>query len=423
MQIERIIVKKTEKLFGKVDLVGAKNAALPIMAASILIVGKIILNNVPCLTDIFNMKELLEKFGSKITFNTEKRIMEIDNSHLNSFKVDSCIMKKMRASILVMGPLLARFKQAEIAFPGGCVLGSRPIDFHLKAFNKMGVKIHRIDENLMAHAQDLKSAKIILEYPSVGATENIIMASILTKGTTVIVNAALEPEVLDLIQFLKYAGAKINIKLPAIIEIEGVESLKPLSYEIMFDRLEAGSFILACAVTGGEIHLPQARVEAMEVFLEKLVEMGHVVEVGLDGRGIIFKACNNPKSINFRTMPYPGFPTDLQAQMMAALCVSAGNSTIQETVYEGRLTHVRELQKMGAQIDINGDFVTVKGVEQLYAQHVIASDIRASCALIIAGLCAQGQTIITGAHHLYRGYENFIEKLKSLGALIEVIKE
>lgn len=423
MQVERIVVEKTNKLSGTVNLVGAKNAALPIIAASILIKGKVILTNIPCLTDIFNMQILLESFGSKINFDQKNRTMEIDNSELNASKVDAVIMKKMRASTLVMGPLLSRFKQFEIAFPGGCVLGARPIDFHLKAFSKMGAKIEVEGDILRAHAIDLSSGKFVLEYPSVGATENIIMAAVLTNGKSYIINAALEPEVLDFINFLQKMGAKINILSPATIEIEGVEELRPISYEIMFDRLEAGSFLLATAIVSGEIFLPQAHTDSMDVFLEKLVEMGHSVQSGPDGKGIIFKACKMPKAVSFRTMPYPGFPTDLQAPMVAALCLSSGTSIIQETVYESRLLYIRELQKMGAQIEVQGDVVIVKGVDHLYAQSVIAPDIRASCAMIIAGLAAEGETVITGVQHLYRGYENFVEKLQSLGASIKIIKD
>jgi UDP-N-acetylglucosamine 1-carboxyvinyltransferase len=262
-------------------------------------------------------------------------------------------------------------------------------------------------------------SRIVLEYPSVGSTENIMMAAALTAGKTYIVNAALEPEVLDLIVVLKKMGANITIHPPAIIEIEGVKELKPIEHAIIYDRLEAGSLLLAAAITGGEIALPQAPSASMEVFLEKLQEMGHEVTLGA-GVGVWFKATSNPRGVSFKTMPYPGFPTDLQAPMMALLCLASGRSIIHETVFENRLLHIRELQKMGAQITIEGHTATISGVDELYGAPVIATDIRASCALIIAGLVAQGATTMTGVHHLRRGYEGLVDKLFQLGARISM---
>jgi UDP-N-acetylglucosamine 1-carboxyvinyltransferase len=327
-------------------------------------------------------------------------------------------MKKMRASVLVMGPLLARFSRANIALPGGCLIGTRPIDFHLKAFEKMGVRMEVEGDFLSAQTAELQSTTLVLEYPSVGATENILMAATLTKGITKIKNAALEPEVLDLIAVLQKMGANISIQPPATIEIEGVGSLGAIEHEIMFDRLEAGSLLLAAAITGGQISLPQADAGVLDVFLGKLQEMGHSVECGANGRGIIFKACASPQAVSFRTSPYPGFPTDLQAPMMAAQCLAQGTSVIHETVFENRFLHVRELEKMGAQIKIEGDRVRINGVEELYGTSVIASDIRASCALVIAGLAAQGITTMTGMHHWRRGYQALDQKLIKLGAKI-----
>lgn len=420
MNSEYVIIEQSLNLYGQVGLTGAKNSVLVIMASLILAPGKSRLLNVPCLDDVHQMIRLLKNLGATVQFDQEKNILDVDTSNLSSIQVSADIMKKMRASILVMGPLLARFKRAQVALPGGCILGARPIDFHLKAFNKMGAEIIVTGEFINAQAQNLIPGKFILEYPSVGATENIMMASVFTPGVTKIVNAAIEPEVLDLIAVLKKMGAQITIQAPATIDITGVKELKPIEHAIMYDRLEAGSLILAAAITGGEISLPDAPIDSMEVFLAKLEDMGHSITIGKNNKGLIFKATKNPVAVSFKTMPYPGFPTDLQAPMVAALCLASGTSIIQETVYENRLLHVRELQKMGAHITIEGDTATIKGVDQLYGAHVIATDIRASCALLLAGLAAQGQTHMTGVHHVRRGYQNIVEKLNTLGGKVSI---
>ena len=423
MSTEYVLIEKSQPLKGTVDLTGAKNAVLVIMASLILTHGKNRLTNVPFSEDVLHMIRLLTSLGAVVTIDEVSNTLDIDTSHLRSFRVAHDIMKKMRASILVMGPLLARFKAAEVALPGGCVLGARPIDFHLKAFARMGAAITPLGEYLQARADHLVPSTHVLEYPSVGATENIIMASVLTRGVTRIINAAIEPEVHDLIEILQKMGANIAIKPPSTIEVHGVESLKPVEHHIMYDRLEAGSLLLAAAVTGGEIALPQAPAYAMDVFLAKLEEMGHTVNRGIDGVGIWFKATDNPHAVSFKTMPYPGFPTDLQAPMMTALCLASGTSTVHETVFENRLVHTRELQKMGAQITVDGQTATVIGVDELYGAAVVASDIRAAFALVLAGLVAQGQTRMTGVHHLKRGYQGMIEKLSALGAHVRIVSE
>ncbi len=413
-----IVVEQSLGLRGEVSLVGAKNSVLVIMASLILTDGKSILTNVPNSHDVLQMISLLEDLGAEVAFYPEKNLLVVNTATINSYRVKPEIMKKMRASILVMGPLLARFSRAQIALPGGCLIGERPIDFHLKNFEKMGVGMEVDGEFLTAHAPELQATTLVLEYPSVGATENLLMAATLTKGTTRILNAALEPEVLDLIVILQKMGAQISILPPATIEIQGVTSLRPVEHGIMFDRLEAGSLLLAVAITGGEIYLPQADATVLDVFLGKLQEMGHSVERGAQGQGIRLKATTSPRAVSFRTSPYPGFPTDLQAPMMAAQCLAQGTSVIHETVFENRFLHVRELQKMGAQIKIDGDRVRVYGVEELYGTLVIASDIRASCALVIAGLAAKGRTVMTGIHHWKRGYQALDQKLAHLGAKI-----
>jgi UDP-N-acetylglucosamine 1-carboxyvinyltransferase len=413
-------VEKSLPLQGQVDLVGAKNAVLVIMASLILTEGRSILKNVPCSADVLQMIALLKDLGAEVILYPERNIVEIETSFIRNYRVGIELMKKMRASVLVMGPLLARFSKAYIAMPGGCLIGARPIDFHIKNFTKFGVELTAEQEFLSASVKECKPATIVLEYPSVGATENILMMATLIKGTTRIVNAALEPEVMDLISVLKKMGACIEVLPPATIEIQGVTSLKPIEHTVMVDRLEAGGLLLAAAITGGQIYLPEACSYHLEVFLEKLEEMGHSIDRGPAGRGIKLIATKEPKAVSFRTAPYPGFPTDLQAPMMAALCLAEGKSIIHETVFENRLLHVRELQKMGAQIAIEGDRAYVTGVDELYGTSVIATDIRASCALVLAGLAAKGTTIVTGLQHWRRGYEALEKKLAVLGALIEL---
>ncbi len=417
---EFILVEQSLKLSGEVNLSGAKNAALVIMSSILLTEGKSILKNIPFSQDVFNMAKLLEGLGAEIKFDFENKEVEIDTSKVAKFKANPEIMKKMRASILVMGPLLARFGRAEIAMPGGCVLGLRPINFHLTNFKKMGVVFIQENDFLTATVEKLISRRIILEYPSVGATENIMMAAVLAEGKTTIINAALEPEVLDLISILKKMGAKINILAPATIEIEGVNFLNPVKHEIMCDRLEAGSIILAAAVTGGQVYIPNGDASVLDVFLLKLEEMGHTIKAEKDGKGIHFVATESPKAVSFKTAQYPCFPTDLQAPMMVAQCLAEGVSEIEETVFENRLLHVKELQKMGAKIEVEGTKAIITGVKELQGTKVNASDIRASCALVLAGLAAKGSTTITGVHHFKRGYDELDQKLESLGAKIVI---
>jgi UDP-N-acetylglucosamine 1-carboxyvinyltransferase len=418
MSTEYIRILTSPPLEGSADLVGAKNAVLVIMAALLLAKGKSRLTNVPFSDDTHTMIKLLRSLGADIVADEDALTLEADTTHVDSAKVGPDIMKRMRASILVMGPLLARFGKVEVAMPGGCVLGARPIDFHLKAFRKMGVTFTEHDDYLEANVTQLQPMRYVFEYPSVGATENILMAAVLTPGTTRILHAAIEPEVLDLIEVLRKMGAQISLLPPATIEITGVSSLKPVDHQIMYDRLEAGSLLIAAAITGGDIHLPQAPAHMMDVFLGKLEEMGHQIAVGAEGKGVRLKATTMPVAVSFKTLPYPGFPTDLQAPMTAALCLASGKSVIDETVFENRLMHARELQKMGAQFSVEGQSATIVGVDELYGAPVIATDIRAACALILAGMAAQGETTMTGVHHLKRGYHNMIEKLQSLGGRV-----
>lgn len=418
MKHEYLIVENSSCLSGEASLEGAKNAVLVIMASLILTKGISRLTNVPASRDVSVMSALLTELGAMVVFNAQEKMLIIDTTHLNGFQVSADVMKQMRASVLAMGPLLARHGKAHMASPGGCSLGARAIDIHLRSFMRMGATVESIGDCLVAHAQSLHPIRCILDYPSVGATENILMAAVATPGITEIVNAALEPEVFDLITVLKKMGAKISFDVPALIRVEGVDYLQPVEHAIMCDRLEAGTLLLAAAITGGNISLPQAPAASMELFLEKLHEMGHEVICGQNGVGVSLKATRTPKAVSFKTMPYPGFPTDLQAPMMAALCLAQGTSVIHETVFENRMLHVKELQKMGANIELSGDTATIKGVESLHGADVVASDIRAAAGLVLAGLAAQGTTTISGVHHIQRGYHELEKKLSALGARV-----
>lgn len=417
---EIILVEQAGPIFGEVHLAGAKNAVLVIMACLLLAQGKSILKNVPDSADVQQMIKLLTSLGAVIVFDQANKVLTVDATHLENYSIDHVAMRKMRASVLVMGPLLARLGRITLTYPGGCTIGSRPIDYHVKNFKRMGVTIQESDGFLNATTNHLQSTRLILEYPSVGATENLLMAATLAHGVTQIVNAALEPEVLDLIAILQKMGAKIAVSSPATIMIEGVSKLNPVEYTVMNDRLEAGTFLLAAAVTGGEILVHDMSFAHMDVFLLKLEEMGHVITT--DHNNIRLKAAKYPRAVSFKTSPFPGFPTDLQAPMMVAQCLSEGVSVIEETVFENRLVHCLELQKMGAQIKFDANRAQVTGVNQLYGAHVIASDIRASAALVLAGLAAHGQTTISGVDHFRRGYDGFDAKLRNLGASVNIVQ-
>ena len=419
---EYLVIEGSPVLRGQAELEGAKNAVLVIIASLILTSGKSRLTNVPASSDVYTMIALLQELGAQVIFHVEQKILDVDTTTLDGWQVSPEIIKQIRASILVMGPLLARHGKVQVALPGGDAIGTRPIDLHLKAFARMGATIDRSGDYIAAYAQFLRPIRCVLDYPSVGATENILMAAVLTPGVTEIVNAALEPEVLDLIAALGKMGAQITLEVPATIRIEGVAQLMPIEHEIMYDRLEAGTLLLAVAVTGGELFLPQAPAAHMELFLEKMRDMGHQITVGADGRGVTLKATSQPKAISFKTMPYPGYPTDLQAPMIAALCSAAGTSVIHETVYESRMLHVQELQKMGAQIELRAETARIKGVGTMQGTQVIGHDIRAAAALIVAGLAAQGVTTISGVHHIRRGYHGLDKKLQALGAKIQFVQ-
>lgn len=422
-QEEYLVVEKSPPLAGTAQLHGAKNAVLVMMAATILTDGISELHNVPDSADVHQMIQVLQCLGAAIVFDASKNHMHIDTRALVACTIPAELMKKMRASVLVMGPLLARFGRVVIALPGGCSIGARPVNFHMQNFRSLGATVDVTGESVCAHARQLKGTRIVLEYPSVGATENALMAATLAQGTTRIINVALEPEVMNLIESLQKMGAQIEIHSPNTIEVIGVKSLNPVSMTVIPDRLEAGSLLLASAITGGSISLPTARADHLDVFLSKLQQMGHAIARGPKNIGISLQGTESPKAVSFTTAQYPGFPTDLQAPMMAALCLADGESIVHEAVFENRLIHVKELQKMGAVIAVNGDRAIVKGVTSLKGADVVASDIRASCALVLAGLAADGTTHVFGTHHWRRGYQNLEEKLAGLGAFISAHPE
>lgn len=419
-----LLAKHSPSLHGDVSLFGAKNATLPILASLILTSGKSILSNVPASKDVLLMIKLLQDLGAQASFDLSNHILMVDTSTLTRFEVKPSIMKQMRASILVLGPLLARFGKARVALPGGCLIGKRPINLHLAGLKKIGVILQEEGSFLTASCHDRlrgQCYRIVLEYPSVGATENIMMFSVLGCDEMTIVNAALEPEVCDLIVAMKKMGAHITCEPGAIIKIRGVNWLRPVVHEVLPDRLVAGAILLATAICGGEVHVVNARADHLDMFLAKLEEMGHQIQIGVQFQGVRLIACRSPVAVNVKTGPYPSFPTDLQAPMMVAQCLARGNSVIEETVFENRFMHVKELQKMGAEISVEGAMAMVTGGRKLRGCSVNAPDIRASCALVLAGFAAEGATKIFGIEHWKRAYGSLEEKFAALGAVVSLI--
>lgn len=421
---EIIVVEKSGPLMGEVLLHGAKNATLVMMAALLIPRGVSRLFNVPNIADVHIMIKVLAELGVSAIYHVDEKILTVDATHVVANTVPALLMQQMRASILVMGALLTRIGKASLGLPGGDAIGKRPIDFHLKAFRRMGAQVAEHGDMVTACAMTLQSARIPLEYPSVGATENIILAALGAAGRTTIINAALEPEITDLIALLRAMGASITVEVPATIHIDGGIVLKPVEYTVMPDRLEAGSLLLAAAITGGSLSLPNARPETMDLFLAKLEEMGHRVAINSSGVGISFTATKNPQAVSIKTAPYPGFPTDLQAPMSAAQLVAQGVSVIEETVFENRLQHIAEFKKMSALVECETPSkALIVGSHKLIGTEVIASDIRASLALVLVGLVAEGTTRIRGVHHWRRGYADLEVTLALLGAHIGIEKQ
>lgn len=416
--MEKLIVKGGTRLVGAVKTSGAKNAVLPIIAASILGTTPSHLDEVPMLEDVHTISEVLKCLGLAVECSPEKNVLDINSTEITSYEAPYELVRTMRASFLVMGPLLARIGKARISMPGGCAIGARPIDIHLKGFEALGVKIEQGHGYIEASAPEgLKGTSIYFDFPSVGATENIMMAASLAEGTTILENAAEEPEIVDLANYLNKMGAKIRGAGTDTIRIEGVDKLHGADYTIIPDRIEAGTYMIAAAMTGGDIVVENVLPEHQKPLIAKLREAGAVVEEDIDKVRVIGK--NPLKAVSIKTLPYPGFPTDMQAQMMAMMVIAEGRSKVTETVFENRFMHVVELNRMGAQISTEGRSAVIDGPCKLTGCDVRATDLRAGAAMILAGLVAEGTTRIGDLHHIDRGYENIVAKLKNLGADIE----
>lgn len=416
--MEKLIVKGGNRLVGAVKTSGAKNAVLPIIAASILGTTPSHLDEVPMLEDVHTISEVLKCLGLSVECSPEKNVLDIDSTEITSYEAPYELVRTMRASFLVMGPLLARIGKARISMPGGCAIGARPIDIHLKGFEALGVKIEQGHGYIEASAPEgLKGTSIYFDFPSVGATENIMMAASLAEGTTILENVAEEPEIVDLANYLNKMGAKIRGAGTDTIRIEGVDKLHGADYTIIPDRIEAGTYMIAAAMTGGDVVVENVLPEHQKPLIAKLREAGAVVEEDIDKVRVIGK--NPLKAVSIKTLPYPGFPTDMQAQMMAMMVIAEGRSKVTETVFENRFMHVVELSRMGAQISTEGRSAVIDGPCKLTGCDVRATDLRAGAAMILAGLVAEGTTRIGDLHHIDRGYENIVAKLKNLGADIE----
>ncbi len=419
--MEKIIVRGGQRLSGTVKVEGAKNAVLPVIAATLLASdGKSVIRDVPTLSDVYTINQVLRSLNAEVEFKNNTIV--VDASRELKIEAPFEYVRKMRASVLVMGSLLARNGRARVALPGGCAIGSRPIDQHLKGFEAMGAKVKVGNGFIEAEAPEgLHGAKIYLDFPSVGATENIMMAAVLANGLTVIENVAKEPEIVDLANFLNKMGAKVKGAGTGTIKIEGVKMLFGADHNIIPDRIEAGTFMVASAITGGNVLVKGAVPEHLSSLIAKMEEMGVIIEEEAEGIRVI--GPEKLKAVDIKTMPHPGFPTDMQSQMMALLLRAEGTSMITETVFENRFMHVEEFRRMNAQIKIDGRSVIMNGPSNLQGAEVSATDLRAAASLILTGLVADGMTRVTELKHLDRGYVDFHKKLAALGADIERVNE
>jgi UDP-N-acetylglucosamine 1-carboxyvinyltransferase len=409
------MVEKSPPLKGNVRISGAKNAALPILAASLLGTEDIILEDVPKLKDVEIMCEVLTSLGSKVDY-LDEGVIRINSAGISNYETSYELMSKMRASFLVMGPLLTRMGKTKNSMPGGCAIGTRPIDLHLKGFRALGATIDIDHGNIGAYTEKLVGDKIYLDFPSVGATENIMMAATMAEGETIIDNAAMEPEIVDLSNFLNKLGADIKGAGTSTIRIKGVKKLGGARHSIIPDRIEAGTFMVAAAITGGDVVIENVINSHVKPIIAKLKEAGCTVEEGIDSIRVIGNS--ELKAIDIKTLPYPGFPTDMQAQFMALMTILKGTSMVIETVFENRFMHVDELKKMGADIKIDDRSAIIKGIKQLKGAVVKASDLRAGAALVLGGLVADGITEIENVYHIDRGYDGIEAKFTGLGAVI-----
>lgn len=419
--MERIILRGGKRLKGEVRISGAKNAALPVLAATLLTDGWHTISNIPNVGDIKTIIKLLNELGVEVEYAKDQGIIYVNSGNLRECEAPYELVKTMRASVLVLGPLIARMGRARVSLPGGCAIGERPINLHLKALESMGVKVTLEHGYVDAKVTKLKGTRICLDIPTVTGTENIMMAATLAEGTTIIENAAKEPEVVDLAAALIKMGAKIENAGTDVITIEGVKTLKPMCHKVIPDRIEACTYMAAAGITGGRLKLRDCEISFCQSVVEKLQEIGLMITV--ENGGVVVSGCSELKATNIKTHPYPGFPTDMQAQIMALLCLAKGSSIITETIFENRFMHVAELKRMGADITVQGNTAVVKGVERLSGAPVMATDLRASASLIIAGLAAEGMTEVSRVYHLDRGYEDLVGKLSRVGAEIERVKD
>lgn len=420
--MEKLVIHGGKPLNGRIRVSSAKNAVLPIIAATMLASTPSRLLEVPHLEDVHTICEVISSLGVKVTVDDKKQEIIFDAATLTATEAPYELVRRMRASFLVMGPLLARCGEARISLPGGCAIGSRPIDLHLKAFEALGATIEMGDGYVHAKAPNgLKGNQVYLDFPSVGATENVIMAASMAEGKTVIENAAEEPEIVDLVTYLNSMGANIRGAGTNIIRIQGVPELKGAVHTVIPDRIEAGTYLIAAAMAGGDVYVENALSEHLKPVVAKLKEAGVTVEEHIDGIRVI--SDGTLKAADIKTLPYPGFPTDMQAQFMTLTTIAEGTSTVMETVFENRFMHVDELKKMGAQIRIEDRRAIVDGIKRLHGAEVRATDLRAGAALVCAGLAADGETKVTQLSHIDRGYDDLVGKLKRLGADIVRVDE
>lgn len=416
--MDKLLITGGKRLSGEINISGAKNAALPILCAGLLTADTIQLTNVPHLQDVNTMLKLLRQMGLRVEQDGDR--MSMNGSAVEKLEAPYDLVKTMRASILVLGPLVARFGEARVSLPGGCAIGSRPVDQHIKGLQAMGAEIAIEAGYIHAKAKKLKGTRIVTDMITVTGTENLLMAAVLAEGETVLENAAREPEVTDLAHLLVAMGAKIEGIGTDRLVIQGIDKLHGASHTVIADRIETGTFLCAVAAAGGDVTLKNTRGDILDVALDKLREAGAILTSGPDWIRVQMAA--RPKAVSFRTTEYPGFPTDMQAQFMALNCIAEGSSRVTETIFENRFMHVQELNRLGASIDIDGHTAVVQGVDKLVGAPVMATDLRASASLVIAGLAAQGQTLIDRIYHLDRGYDRMEAKLSAVGADIQRVK-
>ena len=416
--MDKFIIEGGKKLEGRVRISGSKNAALPVLVSSLLADGWSTYRNIPDLADIRTIKKLLANHGAQM--EGEGETLRINGGNIVNCEAPYDLVRTMRASVLVLGPLVARMGQARVSLPGGCAIGARPINLHLKALEAMGAEIDLREGYVEAKARRLRGARIYFDISTVGGTENILMAAALAKGTTRLENAAKEPEVVNLADTLTAMGARIRGAGTDVITVEGVDSLRPCDVDVIPDRIEAGTFMIAAAITGGDVVLENCNADHLDALILKLDEAGVSVET-VEG-GLRVQGAPEIRSVDIKTLPYPGFPTDLQAQMMALMAVADGSSVITETIFENRFMHVAELRRLGADIAVDGHNAVIKGVKRLKGAPVMATDLRASASLVVAGLVAEGKTTLSRVYHIDRGYQAIEKKLTALGAGIQRVK-